>query len=85
MNPKVIFYCTSSCPFCKMAENLLLKKGFKVIEKIRIDLFPQMRKKMIEETGKTSVPQIFINNKYVGGFDNLSILEKNGQLESFFE
>jgi glutaredoxin 3 len=74
-------YCTAVCPYCQMAERLLNKKGVTEIEKIRIDLDPAQRDTMIEITGRRTVPQIFIGDHHVGGFDDLSELDAGGELE----
>ena len=78
--PKVIMYTTGSCPYCKMAENLLRSKGIQEIEKIRVDLEPDQRAKMMEKTGRSTVPQIYIGERYVGGYDDLSQLDRKGEL-----
>ena len=78
--PKVIMYTTGSCPYCKMAENLLRSKGIQEIEKIRVDLEPDQRAKMMEKTGRRPVPQIYIGERYVGGYDDLSQLDRKGEL-----
>ena len=78
--PKVSMYTTGSCPYCKMAENLLRSKGIQEIEKIRVDLEPDQRAKMMEKTGRRTVPQIYIGERYVGGYDDLSQLDRKGEL-----
>lgn len=78
--PKVIMYTTGLCPYCKMAENLLRAKGVQEIEKIRIDLEPQQRIEMMGKTGRRTVPQIYIGEKYVGGYDDLAQLDREGEL-----
>ncbi len=78
--PKVIMYTTGLCPYCKMAENLLRAKGVQEIEKIRIDLEPQQRIKMMGKTGRRTVPQIYIGEKHVGGYDDLAQLDREGEL-----
>jgi glutaredoxin 3 len=79
--PKVIMYSTAMCPFCNMAERLLAKKGVTAIEKIRVDLEPERREEMIEITRRRTVPQIFIGDHHVGGFDDLAMLERSGDLD----
>jgi glutaredoxin 3 len=64
-----------------MAERLLKSKGVDDIEKIRIDLDPQQRSLMMEKTGRRTVPQIYIGDKHVGGFDDLSALDREGKLD----
>ena len=73
-------YTTGSCPYCKMGENLLRSKGIQEIEKIRVDLEPDQRAKMMEKTGRRTVPQIYIGERYVGGYDDLSQLDRKGEL-----
>jgi glutaredoxin 3 len=64
-----------------MAERLLKAKGIDEIEKIRVDLQPDQRVPMMEMTGRRTVPQIYIGDTYVGGFDDLSALDREGKLE----
>ena len=79
---KVIMYATAICPYCIMAERLLRAKGVSDIEKIRVDLDPEQRLVMMERTLRRTVPQIFIGDVHVGGFDDLAALDHAGQLES---
>lgn len=76
----VRMYSTGVCPYCQMAERLLQSKGVASIEKIRVDLDPARRDEMIEKTGRRTVPQIFIGETHVGGFDDLAALDKAGGL-----
>ena len=78
--PAVKMYSTAVCPYCQMAERLLTSKGVNAIEKIRIDLDPAKREEMMEKTGRRTVPQIYIGETHVGGFDDLSALDKAGGL-----
>ena len=80
MNTKVIMYSTAVCPYCIQAERLLKAKGVNEIEKIRIDLDPAQRTLMMEKTGRRTVPQIYIGETHVGGFDDLSALDREGKL-----
>lgn len=75
-------YSTAVCPFCLRAEMLLKAKGITEIEKIRVDLDPRQREEMIHKTGRRTVPQIYIGNAHVGGFDELAALEHAGKLDS---
>lgn len=75
-----IMYSTAACPYCVMAERLLLSKGVE-ITKIRIDLESGRREEMMTRTGRRTVPQIYIGDTYVGGFDDLSALDRAGELE----
>ncbi len=78
---KIVMYCTEICPYCVRAEQLLKRKGVTEIEKIRIDLEPELRIAMVEKTGRRTVPQIFINEQHVGGYDDLAELDQAGGLE----
>ncbi len=78
--PKVVMYSTAVCPYCQRAEMLLKQRGVTEIEKIRIDLDPAQRDDMIAKTGRRTVPQIFIGERHVGGFDDLSALDRDGGL-----
>ena len=73
-------YSTSVCPYCVMAERLLQKRGVGLIEKIRIDLEPKRLQEMTERTGRRTVPQIYIGDTHVGGYDDLSALDNAGGL-----
>lgn len=79
--PKVQMYSTAVCPYCIQAERLLKAKGVAEIEKIRVDLQPELRDAMIAKTGRRTVPQIFIGDTHVGGFDDLSALDRAGGLD----
>lgn len=81
MGAKVTMYTTGVCPYCNMAERLLQSKGVAEIEKIRVDLEPDQRAEMMEKTGRRTVPQIYIGETHVGGFDDLSALDRAGELE----
>ena len=78
--PKVIMYSTAVCPYCQRAEMLLKQRGVTEIEKIRIDMDPAQRDAMIAKTGRRTVPQIFIGDRHVGGFDDLAALDRDGGL-----
>jgi glutaredoxin 3 len=77
---QVVMYSTGVCPFCLMAERLLASRGVVDIKKIRVDLNPAERDAMIMRTGRRTVPQIFIGNTHVGGYDDLSALDRAGGL-----
>ena len=79
--PKITMYLTGVCPYCHMAERLLQSRGVDSIDKIRIDLDPVQREEMMKKTGRRTVPQIYIGERHVGGFDDLAALDKSGQLE----
>ena len=73
-------YTTAVCPFCQMAERLLQSKGAE-IDKVRIDLDPVERAAMMEKTGRRTVPQIYIGDTHVGGYDDLAALDRAGKLD----
>jgi glutaredoxin 3 len=77
---KVMMYSTAVCPYCIAAERLLVHKGVKEIEKVRIDLDPARKAEMMEKTGRRTVPQIYIGDTHVGGYDDLSALDRAGGL-----
>ena len=79
--PTVRMYSTAVCPYCSMAERLLTSKGVQHIEKLRIDTDPALRDEMMQRTGRRTVPQIFIDDKHIGGFDDLAALDKAGGLD----
>lgn len=81
MTAKVLMYSSRVCPFCMRAEMLLKNRGVTEIEKILIDVDPARRDEMIERTGRRTVPQIYIGETHVGGFDDLSALDRAGKLE----
>jgi glutaredoxin 3 len=78
---KVLMYSTATCPYCIRAEQLLKHKGVQEIEKIRVDIQPELRVAMMEKTGRRTVPQIYINDVYVGGYDDLASLDHAGELD----
>lgn len=84
MSNNVIMYSTAVCPYCVMADRLLTSKGVN-IEKIRIDEDPARRQEMMERTGRRTVPQIYIGETHVGGYDDLYALEKAGKLDSLLQ
>ena len=78
---KVVMYCTAVCPYCVAAERLLKSRGVTEIDKIRIDLDPAKQAEMIARSGgRRTVPQIFIGETHVGGFDDTSALDSAGEL-----
>ena len=77
----VKMYTTGVCPYCQMAERLLTAKGVAGIEKVRVDLEPVRRAEMMERTGRRTVPQIYIGDTHVGGYDELAALERAGKLD----
>lgn len=85
MTAHVVMYSTGICPYCTMAERLLKAKGVDVIDKVRIDLEPDRRAEMMQKTGRRTVPQIYIGDTHVGGFDDLSALDRSGKLDSLLQ
>ena len=73
-------YTTESCTYCVRAKALLNQRGVTAIDEVRIDLEPAQRAKMIELTGRRTVPQIFIGQTHVGGCDDLMALDRRGGL-----
>jgi glutaredoxin 3 len=78
-------YMTAHCGYCRAAERLLEKKGIGDIERIRVDLEPARRAEMRERSGRYTVPQIWIDGRHVGGYDELYELEHEGALERLLE
>ncbi|MBL8362181.1 MAG: glutaredoxin 3 [Rubrivivax sp.] len=76
----VRMYTTQVCPFCIRAKALLKQRGVEAIEEIRVDLDPGERNRMVEITGRRTVPQIFIGQTHVGGCDDLIALDQRGGL-----
>jgi glutaredoxin 3 len=74
-------YSTGVCPYCQMAERLLRAKGISAIDKVRVDLEPERRVEMMEKTGRRTVPQIYIGDIHVGGYEELAALERAGSLD----
>ena len=84
-SPHVRMYATGYCPYCHRAEALLRSKGIAGIEMIRIDLDPSQRRIMIDETGRTTVPQIYVGATHIGGCDDLVALDKAGDLDALLQ
>ena len=80
MTARVVMYSTAVCPYCQRAEALLKARGVDEIEKILIDVDPARRDEMTTRTGRRTVPQIFSGDTHVGGFDDLSALDRDGKL-----
>ncbi|KND60862.1 Glutaredoxin 3 (Grx3) [Candidatus Burkholderia verschuerenii] len=81
----VIMYSTQVCPYCQMAERLLKSRGVETIEKVLIDREPGRREEMMTRTGRRTVPQIYIGDTHVGGYDDLSALDRQGGLVPLLE
>jgi glutaredoxin 3 len=82
---RITMYSTGVCPFCQMAERLLRSKGVSAIDKIRVDLEPERRVEMMEKTGRRTVPQIYIGETHVGGYNDLAALDHAGRLDELLE
>lgn len=80
MTQAITMYATGICPYCMQAERLLTAKGVTSINKIRIDTDPDKRKEMMTRTGRRTVPQIYIGDHHVGGYDDLVTLDRAGKL-----
>ncbi|MFM1911407.1 MAG: glutaredoxin 3 [Pseudomonadota bacterium] len=78
---KVLMYSSAYCPYCTNAERLLHSKGVTEIEKIQVDTAPELKIAMMEKTGRRTVPQIYIGERHIGGFDDLRALDLAGGLD----
>lgn len=76
----VKIYTTGTCPYCIQAKQLLKQRGVTELDEIRVDMAPDERQKMMEITGRRTVPQIFIGDTHVGGCDDLMALDGRGGL-----
>lgn len=83
--PKITMYSTGVCPYCLRAEALLTSKGVAIDNKIRIDLDPAQREQMVQKTGRRTVPQIYIGDTHVGGFDDLAALDRAHRLDPLLQ
>jgi glutaredoxin 3 len=81
MTAHVKMYTSAVCPYCIRAERLLDAKGVTGIEKIRVDLDPEQKVIMMQKTGRRTVPQIYVGDTHVGGFDDLYALDQSGRLD----
>jgi len=82
---RVLVYLTGACPYCQAASRLLAAKGVTDLEAVRVDLEPARRAEMQARSGRHTVPQIWIGGRHVGGWDELSALERDGTLDSMLE
>ncbi len=78
--PNVVIYTTTHCPYCVRARNLLDKKGVSYTE-YRVDEKPELRPEMEKRAGRTSVPQIFIDDFHVGGYDDMVDMDLDDKLD----
>ena len=82
MKPRVTMYTTAYCGYCRRAERLLAAKGITDIDEIRVDQDPEQRLAMMRKTGRRTVPQIYIGDRHVGGYDELAALDRAGKLNA---
>ena len=82
--PSITMYTTAVCPYCVAAKNFLKNKGVDYSE-VRIDTDPARRQEMLDRARRTSVPQIFIGETHVGGFDDMVALDRAGGLKPLLE
>ena len=85
MAARVMMYSTAICPYCIRAERFLHAKGVAEIAKVRVDLEPARRVEMMNKTGRRTVPQIYIGETHVGGFDDLVALDRAGKLDPLLQ
>ncbi|MEE8389141.1 MAG: glutaredoxin 3 [Acidiferrobacterales bacterium] len=81
---RVRVYCTATCGYCQMALRLLEKRGA-AVDKIRVDLEPEKRAEMVDRSGSRTVPQIFIGDRHIGGYNELAELDMDDELEPLLE
>lgn len=84
MSNKVIMYTTLFCPYCVRAKKLLKSKGVS-FDEIRVDGEPKLRKEMERRSRRQTVPQIFVGDTHVGGYDDLSALNRKGELDTLLQ
>ncbi len=80
----VIVYSKENCPYCRLAKDLLKERQIP-FEEIRIDLDDKKRDEMIRLSNRRTVPQIFINQESIGGYDDLAALAKSGKLDTLIK
>jgi len=78
--PEILIYTTGICPYCIRAKQLLRRKDL-AFEEVRVDTDPEQMRIMMERSGCHTVPQIFIGDFHVGGYDDLAALEARGELD----
>lgn len=82
--PEIIIYTANLCPYCTMAKKLLQRKGASYTE-INVDSEPGLRQKMMEKTQRRTVPQIYIGERHIGGFDDLHALDMRNELDPLLQ
>ena len=80
----IVVYSKSWCPYCRMAKRLLAEKG-QEWQEIDIERDPERRREMVARSGRTTVPQIWIGDRHIGGFDDLSRLDASGELDQLLD
>lgn len=81
---QVTVYTTQHCPYCLSAKSLLARKGVTAIE-VDVETSPQRLAKMLQRSQRRTVPQIFIGDRHVGGFDDLASLDRKGELDALLQ
>ncbi len=84
MQGEVTLYSTRFCPYCIRAKALLESKGVAYTD-IGVDAEPALRREMMQRSGRSTVPQIWIDDRHIGGYDDLALLERNGELDSLLK
>lgn len=82
--PRIIIYTTLMCPYCIRARRLLKRKGV-AFEEIRVDFDPEQMQIMRERSRRHTVPQIFIDDRHIGGYDDMALLDRRGELDALLE
>ena len=82
--PEIVIYTGKRCPYCTMAKRLFQRKGATYTE-IDVDSEPQLRQQLMEKTKRRTVPQIFIGERHIGGFDDLQALDLRNELDPFLQ
>lgn len=85
MSARVLMYTTAVCPYCMRAKQLLKARGVTDIEEVRVDVDSGRREEMMHKTRRRTVPQIYIGDTHVGGFDELSALDSAGKLRPLLD
>ena len=80
-HPPITLYTSAICGYCTAAKNFLRSRGLEWDE-IRVDLDPAQRQRMVELAGRTSVPQIFVGDVHVGGYDDMMAMQRDGRFEA---
>lgn len=82
--PKVLIYTTARCPYCEWSKAMFQEKGVDY-EEVRIDTDDEARQAVMEKTGRSSAPQIFIGDVHVGGYDDMVALDEKGELDTLLK